>query len=310
MKTIKNKGRGIRINILTHRALMVLFFFVVLTGAVTPLISHTLLAGFTSNMFTISGLFFAFLIFTEILGRAAPFFSEKTRKSLNVTYSLILDWLISFVCLFIFLVDLTRFNPKKADPNQTPILLIHGYLHNSSGWSYFRYRLLNEGFHNVFTINLGLPIWSIEHYAKLVDEKVKEISQATGRNDLILIGHSMGGIIASFWATQQTQGIQVKSVISLSSPFQGTKRAEVGIGECAKQLKIGSEFLQNLYQKIQQSQAIRFFHIGSESDTTIRPLFSAFVSGKPGKIYEKLGHMMYLFSDDVIDDVAEYLQAA
>ena len=305
----QKKRKGLRISDLAHRCLIVLFWFVLTTAVLAPLAPTPLIAGLTTNMFTISGLFLALLIFTEACGKFGFLLGEKWSKTANITYSLILDWLISFVCVIIFLVDLTRYNPtKNTNPNQTPVLLIHGYLHNSSAWSYFRYRLLTEGHSNVYTINLGLPIWSIEHYAELIDEKVKEIAKCTGRNDIVLIGHSMGGIIASQWATTQTQKIHVKSVITLSSPFQGTKRADVGVGACAKQLKIGSKFLEQLYNKIQDASSTRFFHIGSESDTTIRPLFSAFVSGKPGKIYEKLGHMMYLFSDEVIDDVADYLE--
>lgn len=310
MKAKTNKEKGFRLEKLAYRALMVLFLIVVLLGALAPMAEGTLLAGLTFNMFTISGLFLAALLVTEISGRIGPYLGLEGRKAVNNTYALIVDWLVSILCVFLFFIDLTRYNPKKnADPNQTPILLIHGYLHNSSGWSWFRYRLVKEGHNNVYTINLGAPIWSIEHYSKLVEEKAKEIMEWTGRDDLVLIGHSMGGIIASHFATHQTLGLKIKSVISLASPFQGTSRSEAGIGECAKQLAFGSEFLSNLYKKIQEAATIPFFHIGSENDPTIRPLFTAFVNGRPGRVYEKLGHMMYLFSDEVIDDVSDYLKA-
>lgn len=297
------KRRGFRVSSFAHRAFTVLSLIFIVSATATDLVTEGLQAGL--DILTFNTIAILAWLSLETTGR----FINRFGKEAVAKFGVFLDWLISFVCAIIYLFDLTKLNPKNSvDPDQTPILMVHGYLHNSSGWTYFLYRLRNEGYKNVFTINLGLTIYSMEHYADMIDQKAREIAEITGRDDLIIIAHSMGGMISSYWAANQNH-TKVTDIITLASPLQGTTKAESAMGECARQMQYGSEFANNLVKQIQENEEIRFYHLGSTCDPTVRPNSSAFIPGKPKKIFDNLGHVMFLFSDEVIDEVADYLAA-
>jgi triacylglycerol lipase len=204
-----------------------------------------------------------------------------------------------------------NFDPKKKeDASQTPILIVHGYLHNRSGGFYLIHRLKSAGCGNVYTVNLGHPCHSIEEYAHVVQAKAKEIAAQTGRDDLIIIGHSMGGLVSSYYATQLAPKGTVRDVITLGSPIQGTKLAPIGIGTCAKQMRYQSEFVKNLNEWVHENNDTRFVNIGTQTDRIIVPHSSAFFSShKVRKLtIPDLGHAAYLFSDRVADQIIGYLK--
>lgn len=169
----------------------------------------------------------------------------------------------------------TRFDPKECvdtrDRNKDiPIILVHGYLHNSSGWMMTRHLLNKAGYKNVFTVDLGsLPFGKSidDDYAKVLEAKVNEVMAMSEIKQVRFIGHSMGGLVSSHYALRmKPDDIEVKDVITLSSPLQGTKMAHIGPGECAKQMRNNHPFNQTLSQEINRSDDIRFHHFGSDTD--------------------------------------------
>lgn len=217
----------------------------------------------------------------------------------NFARATTVDVFAKLACLALYPLSQTLFDPKigECSSDHTPILLVHGYLHNSSAWAYFRYRLKSAGYKNIFTINLGNPFLSIEEYAEKVDEKVKQIQEITGRNDIQFIGHSMGGVVTSYYATHLAEDVAIKSIITLGSPLNGTRLR--GIGPGAKQMRYQSRFITALRKQILASD-IPFYHLGSETDLIIRPTSSTVIEKHEFTMFRNLGHASYLFSDRVI----------
>jgi hypothetical protein len=231
--------------------------------------------------------------------------------------------MFAFIALgVLFPLALFDFDPKfkKGEvAEQTPILCVHGYLHNNSGWGYLKSRLKSAGQGPVYTISLSKnPFKSVDDYAEAVAKKVEEIKKATGRNDIILIGHSMGGLVTSHYATQIAagKGTQVTDVITLGSPLQGTKVANVGLGRDARQMEYrggtGNGYLNNLNERVEKCTGTNFFPIRSKSDWVIIPNAAAEFKAdgehiKPTKVIPHLGHTGYFFSDDVADTINDYL---
>jgi triacylglycerol lipase len=211
-------------------------------------------------------------------------------------------------------VDLTRWDPKPQPASQTPILLVHGYLHRSSGWIYIRKRLIDEGLGPVYTINLGSPSKSIEDYAQAVKEKAEQIAKDTGRSDLLLVGHSMGGLVSSYYAMNLAPPKSVKAIVTLGSPLEGTKMAAIGIGRCARQMHHKSDpkndFIRKLGQDLVNSD-IPCMHLSSKTDLIIRPTTSAqLLANKKAarREFSRLGHAAYLFSPGVVKTIIPYIR--
>jgi len=198
---------------------------------------------------------------------------------------------------------------SDADVTGRPILLIHGYLHNGSAWLFQRKALQRAGFRSIYTLNLGSPLHSIEEYSEVIRKKVLQITKEAGRSDLILIGHSMGGLVSSYYATQIAPEGTVTHVITLGTPLDGTRLASIGIGECAHQMRYRCPFTDWLQGEIAHHPQIPFLHLGSRSDLIIWPQQSAIFCHENASIktYPYLGHISFLYSSRVTQDILHFL---
>jgi pimeloyl-ACP methyl ester carboxylesterase len=199
--------------------------------------------------------------------------------------------------------------PSYTEITDRPVLLVHGYLHNGAAWLYHRKALQKAGFRSIYTLNLGSPLHSIEEYSEVVRKKVMQIESETGRSDLILIGHSMGGLVCSYYATQIAAEGTVTHLITLGSPLDGTRTASLGFGECAHQMLYKSPFTERLQGEIINRPQIRWLHVASRADLIIWPQQSAIMyhDNAEVKIHLYLGHNHYLYSTEVSQDILDFL---
>ncbi len=252
---------------------------------------------------------------TFALSQMLNFIASKLPRPLQVAANAIHAAIIEIFSLIAlsasYLIDLEKSNPKKIEGiDQQPILLIHGLYHNSSAWIEYRKCLTKANIGPVFTINLGHPFSSINDHAKKVKLRVEEIQKITGRKDIMLIGHSMGGVVASKFAIQWAQdGTHVTDIITIGSPLKGSTLANyIGIGKEVQEMRKGSAFIKDLSEKICKQTDIKFFHIAAEMDELV-PTCSALL---PENIKAKrlnisnLGHVGLLYSKDVIDPIIDY----
>lgn len=198
-------------------------------------------------------------------------------------------------------VEGTQFDhaPTGEEAHSTPIILAHGYGHNSSGWHLIRKKLKEAGAGPIYTINFGTPFNSIHDFAEKLKKKAEKVAKETGRSDLILVGHSMGGIVSSYYATTLAPKNTVRSVITLGSPLRGSHMAKITIGQCARDMARGSAFSNALPEKIRNAKEIAFFNFGAKTDMLIRPTLSARLpveSHINGHEFDRLGHLSYQYS--------------
>ncbi|MBS4169694.1 MULTISPECIES: alpha/beta hydrolase [unclassified Neochlamydia] len=227
----------------------------------------------------------------------------------NYIYSIVCEFFSLIALNFLRFVDLEKRDPHKGN-GQQPILLIHGLYSNSGSWAYYRYRFSKEKLGPVFTEHLGKPFESIETHAEKVRNKVLEIQRVTGRSDITLIGHSMGGIVACVAASKLAEcNLLVTDIITLGSPLKGAFLTACGIGKAVKEMHPQSAFLASLSKRILNlPSTTHFFHIASKTDLLV-PLSSALYNET---IYAKrltlsnVGHLSLLFSDSLIDEVIDY----
>jgi triacylglycerol lipase len=192
-----------------------------------------------------------------------------------------------------------------------PILLVHGYLNSGFVWDFHKNRLARAGIGPIYTIDLGYPFHSIRTYAEKVRDKAQQIAKETGRNDLTLIGHSMGGLVSYYYATHMAQG-SVSEVITIASPLRGTHVAKIGLGQCAREMQIGSEFIQELQNAAAHSPHIRFYNIATQTDELVVPYTSSIFQSEPHRQFfiEDVGHASLLFSERVSDQLCKWLKDA
>lgn len=198
---------------------------------------------------------------------------------------------------------------KAGSGRGQPILLVHGYIHDSSAWIYLKRKLLANGFGPIYMVNFNHPFLSIIEYVKQVAEKADEIEKETGRKDLIVIGHSMGGIVSCFYATKVAPPGKVTDVITIASPLGGTLLARVGLGEDAREMELDAELLTQLQEAMRSNKEIRFFHVVSKTDEIVIPFTSEFVQGSHGRrfVVDDIGHISVLYSHRVAEKIISWL---
>ncbi len=190
----------------------------------------------------------------------------------------------------------------------TPLLLIHGYLNSSLVWFYHGRRFQKNGLGPVYTVLLGKPFSSIREYAKKVEEKVAHIQNATGKNDLILVGHSMGGIVAAYYALKLAKKTNVKAVLTMGSPFHGTKVAKIAFGECAHEMAPSSILLNEIAEERRRKPNIPFYCIATSLDHIVVPPSSALMGEDPHNeiVLDSCGHSSLLFSKEANKKMVEW----
>jgi triacylglycerol lipase len=203
------------------------------------------------------------------------------------------------------LVTLSRFLPAPGKSKRAgqPILLVHGYINHGNVWLLHKWRLERAGLGPVYTISLGHPFKPIGHYAAKVQAMAEQIERETGRNDLTIVGHSMGGLVSALYACTLAKPGSVKSVITLGSPFAGTPIARIGLGQNARQMQPGAQFLRELKGYMQRS-SLTFHHIAAKKDQIVVPGLSA-LNGQ-GTVFD-MGHASLLYSKGVSKKLIEIL---
>ena len=132
-----------------------------------------------------------------------------------------------------------------ASGEHTPVILVHGYFGNRG---YFRPLLLwlrSQGIAPVFAPNCRSAFAPIERFSVELGEAIDAVAHATGRDKVILVCHSMGGLAARHYLGRNGAG-RIAKLITIASPHHGTAIAPFGLGENASEMRRGSRFLEKL----------------------------------------------------------------
>ncbi len=166
----------------------------------------------------------------------------KTRSRLPLPFLLLrgtLSALMGNIYWLIGVRDYLHFGlgrPKTVDPGQPAVVMVHGLYHNSSAWRSLKKRLERQGILNCYT-------WSYPSFGRsfedLVQDCTRALHQAASAHPeagLIVIGHSLGGLILRQTLCDPGVKSRVRALITLGTPHQGTRAARMGIGSLAKGL--------------------------------------------------------------------------
>jgi triacylglycerol lipase len=191
----------------------------------------------------------------------------------------------------------------QPDAERPPLLLIHGYGCSRAAWWWQRRRLEAAGW-NVATINLEPIYTSIENYVEPVAQRIDAVLAATGAKRLILVGHSMGGLVARAYLRRHGAA-KVLRLVTLGTPHGGSELAKMGFGENARQMSPGSAWLTELAREV---PAVNTLTIFSPHDNYVMPQANLEWPGARRRTIDALGHLAMLYSSRVAAALADGLQ--
>lgn len=240
---------------------------------------------------------------------------ETIRLSfLSIAKSFLMEFLcvILKMALYPFQHRSVEFNPPPVDNLSPPIILVHGYLNHKADWLWFLKKIQkNSGIGPIHTLNLFPPFASISELALQLKNKVAELKKTTHASEVILIGHSMGGLVCSYFCEHLASKDEVAMVITLGSPFQGTKLSALGHGQNVIEMAPNSAFLSELNERIHQSK-VPYYSIASKLDNMIIPWQSAVLTSHSSAtenvlVLEDRGHLSLLVSMAVVEQITKWV---
>ena len=190
-----------------------------------------------------------------------------------------------------------------------PIILLHGFKCNQSIWILMRHWLKSAGLGPVYSLNLRPIRGPVEVFGDQIAKLADRIEKETGHSELILIGHSMGGLAAAYYAEHLAPKGKVTHCITLGSPLKGTRIASIAGSPVAKQMRQGSEFARELADRLMASST-QYFHIATTFDNLIYPYQSAMVIADPGhiRVLTWQGHITMAYSKTVGQQIVDWLR--
>ncbi|MCC6142217.1 MAG: alpha/beta fold hydrolase [Candidatus Hydrogenedentes bacterium] len=206
----------------------------------------------------------------------------------------------------------TRLSDRPHTQGPLPVIFVHGFFCNSGyWWSLIRF-LRARDHHNLFTLNLDPVHGSIDQFAGQLAARVDEILEATGQDKVILVGHSMGGLVARAYCRRFGGTMRVRGIITLGSPHSGTVHARFSRARGAMDMRVGSQWLLDLsgIEAMSEAVVIPVTSIYTVHDNIVSPQASAVLVNARNIALAGMGHLSLAWDRTVQELVARELEAA
>ena len=192
----------------------------------------------------------------------------------------------------------------------TPILLVHGLVDNRSVFTLLRRTLRRRGFGRVIPVNYSPFTQDVRAAAARLAHLVEQTCEQTGYERVHVVGHSLGGVVARYYVQRLGGDARVHTLCTLGSPHAGTQAAHLLPSRLVRQLRPGSELLQELAEPSPGCRT-RFVAFWSDLDQLIVPKRAARLEHPDLAVRNVLlrgvGHMSLPIDGRVVHEIATLL---
>jgi triacylglycerol esterase/lipase EstA (alpha/beta hydrolase family) len=164
-------------------------------------------------------------------------------------------------------------DPAPA-PARLPVILVHGVMVNDGVWFTMRRYLARHDVGAVYTINYGPPYGDIEHFAEQLGAKIESVCAATGAARVLLVCHSMGGLVARAYVRKRGPA-RIERIVTIGTPHHGSMFARGLIGRCLAQMRPGNAWLAELNRDESNLSPVPITSIWSRHDSLVAPQASS-----------------------------------
>lgn len=216
-----------------------------------------------------------------------------------------------------FTMPFHAFSKRVAKNSSTlPVLLIHGYGCNSGYWHALSKELVKAQITH-YAVSMEPLVCGIDDYVRPVHEAVEAMRTETGSDKVIIVAHSMGGLVARAYLRDHGMA-RIARVITLGTPHHGTGVARFGLGlNCRQMLWTAdgaegrsSEWLRGLAERENNRISSILVSIYSLHDNIISPPTSSRVPGATNIEFVGIGHVALAFDPAVQACVIAEIQEA
>jgi pimeloyl-ACP methyl ester carboxylesterase len=196
-----------------------------------------------------------------------------------------------------------------AGSARRPVLLIHGILCNRGVWRPLQPRLRAAGYGPVRTVNLEPLCASIELHARRLAPALLALRQECGGTSVLIVGHSMGGLVARA-LLRQLGPEAIGGIVTVGSPHHGTALTRGLRWPATRDMSPGSAFLEGLNSTQEGQLTVPIHSLYSLEDNLLAPARTAQLQGAQWRELRGIGHFGLLGRRRALDQVVAALELA
>ncbi|MEG3629425.1 alpha/beta fold hydrolase [Streptomyces sp. C6-003] len=156
-----------------------------------------------------------------------------------------------------------------------PVVLLHGFIDNRSVFVLLRRNLTQHGREHVISLNYSPLTCDIRTAAELLGRHLTEICDRTNSEHVDIVGHSLGGLIARYYAQRLGGDHRIRTLVTLGTPHSGTRVAPLANAHpIVRQMRPGSPVIEELARPAPGCRT-QFVSFWSDLDQVMDPLESA-----------------------------------
>jgi triacylglycerol lipase len=152
----------------------------------------------------------------------------------------------------------------------TPVVLVHGAVDNRTIFAPLRRSLRRRGFRCVRMFSYSPRTTDVRDTAVRFGDFVEETCARCGSEQVFVVGHSLGGLVARYYVQRQAGHARVDTLVTLGSPHGGTRTAHLLPHRLARQLRTDGDVVEELRLPA-AGCTTRFLAVYSEVDHLIVP---------------------------------------
>jgi triacylglycerol lipase len=204
-----------------------------------------------------------------------------------------------------------RHEPGGPPLPRRPVILVHGWVHNRSAFLLMQRVLRRAGLGPVHPFEYPTVTGDLNQVARHLVPVVENVLDQSRADSCVLVGHSMGGLVARQYVQELGGDRVVDTVVTMGTPHRGTYTAWCGVGRAAEQCRPGSDYLAQL-ERTSRPGLARWISYYSDLDFMITPAVSAklltpALDATNVRIRD-IGHLSLLLSRSVLADLLTRLE--
>ncbi|MFD5428897.1 esterase/lipase family protein [Streptomyces sp. NPDC127084] len=165
--------------------------------------------------------------------------------------------------------------PSQQVAQLPPAVLLHGFIDNRSVFVLLRRHLARDGRRSIESLNYSPLTCDVRSAAELLGRHIEEICARTGRPEVDIVGHSLGGLIARYYVQRLGGDHRVRTLVTLGTPHSGTSVAPIASAHpLVRQMRPGSDVVEELKLPAPGCRT-RFVAFWSDLDQLMVPLETA-----------------------------------
>ncbi|MBE4737122.1 MULTISPECIES: esterase/lipase family protein [Streptomyces] len=167
--------------------------------------------------------------------------------------------------------------PRLPTEEKPPVVLLHGFIDNRSVFVLLRRSLAQHGGRHLESLNYSPLTCDIRAAADLLGRHIEDICERTGQEQVDVVGHSLGGLIARYYVQRLGGDHRVRTLVTLGTPHGGTRAVPLADAHpIVRQMRPDSEVMEELREPAPGCRT-HFVAFWSDFDHVMTPPESACV---------------------------------